>query len=426
MVKRKRDKLKASKEPPQDDGAVQSDDEDSDLEAKVPEEEEEEEFFETPDEKRVRLAKEYLGMLKETRAPEQVQEQVSRDVEEQEQRSRLQVADMSLGEPRYIKGHRMSPTCLAMTSDESTIWTGGKECDVIRWDVETGKKDLFPGALHNFDCAGHFDRVLSVCLVEKRHLVLTGGIDRVLRLWDPRAPAKSGCAQKLLGHGGAISAIAAEPDGSQVYTASADKSIKVWDLAANRTVDTLLGHVGPLCTMDLYQKGRPLTGGMDKTVRLWKVDKDTHLMFNKHQYSVDAVSVIDHERFASGSQDGSLLIWSSTSKKPVASASMGNGVWVTALACIRRSSIVFSGTVNGKLQPWCIQRGASEGNKGLKLEKCADTIQLPGSINAMVVGRSVIACAVAYEHRLGRWFRGTDYKNGIVLIPLSYREQGPA
>ena len=59
-----------------------------------------------------------------------------------------------------------------MSSDESTIWTGGKDCAVIRWDVETGKKDVFPGGRNRFDCGGHFEKVLSVRLVEQRGLVV--------------------------------------------------------------------------------------------------------------------------------------------------------------------------------------------------------------------------------------------------------------
>ena len=37
-----------------------------------------------------------------------------------------------------------------------------------------------------------------------------------------------------------------------------------------RCTETLLGHVGAVSSLDLLNKGRPLSGGDDKTVRFWK------------------------------------------------------------------------------------------------------------------------------------------------------------
>ncbi|CAK8993897.1 Tensin-2 (C1 domain-containing phosphatase and tensin homolog) (C1-TEN) (Tensin-like C1 domain-containing phosphatase) [Durusdinium trenchii] len=60
------------------------------------------------------------------------------------------------------------------------MYTGGKDCAVIRWDIETGKKDIFPGGRNRFECGGHFEKVLSVCLLEQRGLLVSAGVDRVV------------------------------------------------------------------------------------------------------------------------------------------------------------------------------------------------------------------------------------------------------
>eukprot|EP00913_Durusdinium_trenchii_P016089 g15123.t1 len=57
------------------------------------------------------------------------------------------------------------------------MYTGGKDCAVIRWDIETGKKDIFPGGRNRFECGGHFEKVLSVCLLEQRGLLVSAGVD---------------------------------------------------------------------------------------------------------------------------------------------------------------------------------------------------------------------------------------------------------
>merc|ERR1711862_575649 len=210
------------------------------------------------------------------------------------------------------------------------------------------------------------------------------------------------------------------------YTASWDKSLRLWDLRMLRSLDTLFGHVAGINCMDAFYQGRPVTGGADKTVRLWKVEKETHLMYSRHSYSVDAVTVAEQDRFLSGSQDGLLQLWSPSSKKPVATASLGSSCWITALKAIRRSNVVFSGCATGKLRCWRYGRQTEEdsedASKGVQLTEALPCRELPGCVNDIAVGRKVLACAVGKEHRLGRWNYDKSKKNGLMLFPLSYHE----
>lgn len=385
---------------------------------------EDEELFESPDEKRVRLAKEYLGRLggDEDKPSGEVQQQLARDVEDQAKRTRVQVEDVVLGEPHlHQNGHRLPVTCVCLSSDDSTAYTGGKDCAVVRWDVETGKKAIFPGGRNRFDCGGHFEQVLGVCLVEPRQLLVSVGVDRLIRFWDSRAPHKSTCNEALQGHNNTVTGVVADEDGSQLYTASLDKSLKIWDLRTKRCVDTLFGHVSGVVSMDMYNKGKPVTGGADKTLRLWKIDKESHLMFNRHSQSVDAVTVSDQDRFLSGGQDGNIFLWSHASKKPLASVSLGPQSWISSLRAVRRGNVVFGGTQEGQLHCWRFGRGEGD-DKALKFTEVMAPLSTPGCINAIAVGRKVVACAIGKEHRLGRWHTDKQQKNGLLLMPLSYRE----
>ncbi|CAJ1353294.1 unnamed protein product [Effrenium voratum] len=223
------------------------------------------------------------------------------------------------------------------------------------------------------------------------------------------------------GHTGDTTALVPDMDEEQFYSGSADKSLKIWDVASRRCMETLLGHVGPVTSMDLLNKGRPLSGGADKTVRFWKVDKGTHLMFARHTYSVDAVCVADQDRFVSGGQDGRIMLWSSASKKPLASvSSQGEGKWVAALSAIKQGNVFFSGSVDGTLRCWRFSR--EEERKGLQLTEAAESISAPGCINHIAVGKRFLACAVGKEHKFGRWFYDKKEKNGVLLVPLSYKE----
>lgn len=117
------------------------------------EEEEEEELEETAQEKKLRLAKLYLEQLRqqeeekaEARAFEedQVAGRLKEDVLEQRGRLQKSVAkEVQAPAPadiRVLRGHQLSITCLVITPDDSAIFSAAKDCTIIKWSVETGRK----------------------------------------------------------------------------------------------------------------------------------------------------------------------------------------------------------------------------------------------------------------------------------------------
>lgn len=41
---------------------------------------------------------------------------------------------------RRMRGHKLTPTCIALSPDDTTVYSGSKDNSVMRWDVETGKR----------------------------------------------------------------------------------------------------------------------------------------------------------------------------------------------------------------------------------------------------------------------------------------------
>jgi WD40 repeat protein len=86
----------------------------------------------------------------------------------------------------------------------------------------------------------HRGPVLCTALGKRAsNLLLSGGADQVVRVWDVRAREALG---KLRGHEGAITALALTSDGHTVCSSSMDKTAKLWDLRKRHATSTLKAH----------------------------------------------------------------------------------------------------------------------------------------------------------------------------------------
>jgi WD40 repeat protein len=111
---------------------------------------------------------------------------------------------------------------------------------------------------------------------------------------------------------GTVSAVAFSPDGKRALSASEDKTLKLWDLAAKKEIRTLKGHQAEVYAAAFSPDGRfALSGSEDKTVRLWDVTTGKEICtFTGHDTAVYAVAFSPDGRFAlSGGADGTLKLW---------------------------------------------------------------------------------------------------------------------
>lgn len=52
----------------------------------------------------------------------------------------LQDAQIRLEDVQRMRGHTLTPTCVALSPDDAAIYTGSKDNSIVRWDVNTGKR----------------------------------------------------------------------------------------------------------------------------------------------------------------------------------------------------------------------------------------------------------------------------------------------
>ena len=104
-------------------------------------------------------------------------------------------------------------------------------------------------------------------------LVLSGGADNSLKLWDLATGHR---LRTFVGHTGTVEACLFDLTGQRAVSCSADGTLKLWEISSGKCLMTFEGHDGPVKAVHLSRDGRlAFSGGDDRTVRVWSVATGT-------------------------------------------------------------------------------------------------------------------------------------------------------
>ncbi|KAF2730429.1 small nucleolar ribonucleoprotein complex subunit [Polyplosphaeria fusca] len=217
---------------------------------------------------------------------------------------------------------------------------------------------------------GHTGPILSIAISDSGKFLATGDRNARLILWD----ADTLTPRKLFTqHRDAITSLAFRRGTEQLFSASADRTIKIWSASEMAYIETLFGHqdtiVGVAGGLDPSQETCISVGARDRTARLWKVVEESQLVFRgggtvkqkgldklrKGRFganvkdeapqtngvhgdevdensaaahaegSIDCVALLDAGLFVTGSDNGALSLWSATKKKPLFTLPLAHG-----------------------------------------------------------------------------------------------------
>lgn len=381
-----------------------------------------------------------------------------------------------------VRGHRLSVTSAVASSDAKWLFTASKDGSIIRWRLRDGKmvrvlpkrarvldEDGEPvaptgagrskssgaarrrarmtaacnGKGRSKDASsasyirvgqdqGHTDEVWSLSLSSDGEYLASGGKDRRVCIWAVNAASSASerFVKALGGHKDAISALSFRAGSHELYTASLDRTLKVYDVSQLSYVETLFGHQEPVVSLSCLGAETALSaGGRDRTCRYWKIRDESQLVFragiksklrqvleggdlSSHgqgeaevkgklanpteavEGSVEVVSMIDSHHFVSGGDSGNLSLWNLGKKKPIYSVAVAHGFevthsetegeirsprWITSLAALPYSDVFASGSWDGVIRIWGLITTGGQ----VKAFRPLFTLPAPGCVNSL-------------------------------------------
>jgi len=398
-----------------------------------------EEEIETAQEKRLRMAKQFLDAIEKEEQDRSELKEVSKETiahrlkeEVLEQQGKLykwiaeEITGYDKDNIKVLRGHKLPVTCHVISPDNRFIFSASKDCSIIKWCVETCKKvKVIHGGRKGTEDRhiGHTAHVLSLAVCTDGKFLVSGCQNGVIHIWDPETME---LLKTFKQHKGAITGLTFQRGTHQLFSASADKSVKTWNLDEMAFVETLYGHTDAISGIDGHYKERAITaGGRDCSVRVWKILEESQLVFSRAGNTggaIDCVRSINDNSFITGGDDGMVHLWSIMKKHPLNTRSFAHGHnpenkephWITAVATLVNTDISASGSMNGKIRLYRCSRDFKT------LELLFDIPDVPGFVNSLQFSGDgqFVSAGVGQEHRLGRWWRIKEAKNCLLIIPF--------
>lgn len=157
--------------------------------------------------------------------------------------------------------------------------------------------------------SGHLGWVRCVAVEPGNEWFVTGSADRTIKIWDL---ASGTLKLSLTGHISAIRALAVSERQPYLFSAGEDKQVKCWDLEQNKVIRHYHGHLSAVYTMALHPTLDVLmTGGRDGAVRVWdmRTKSQVHCLTG-HTNTVSSILARKTDpQVVSGSHDNTVRLW---------------------------------------------------------------------------------------------------------------------
>lgn len=193
-----------------------------------------EEDTETPDAKRLRLAKQYLDEIRKSDdEEEEVTKKLKFDFLESIGKLKKFIAENVTGydsENVSTLKHKLQGqpiTCLCLLPNDKFLFSGSKSGNILKWDIENKRQ---------VGCIPLKSHIMCIAITSDSKFLAISDRSNKIFIHDPETLKR---LHTFEGHRAVVSGLAFRRETHQMFSCSEDRSVKVWSLDEMVYVETL-------------------------------------------------------------------------------------------------------------------------------------------------------------------------------------------
>ncbi|UJR10022.1 hypothetical protein I4U23_014245 [Adineta vaga] len=216
-----------------------------------------------------------------------------------------------------LENHESGINCMALSDDSSVLATGSDDNTIRLWSTKTESVEYLSVL------AGHADYITHILILN--NYLMSASADQTIRKWDMLSGR---CLFICTGHTSIVNRIACTDD--YIFSTSYDKTARCWDFHTGNCIRTFRGHHHGLLPllfipanhdaeeentfeeeMNIYTKDILITGSQDLTAKTWSLkSSDCLKTFEGHIGAVLCLATdVQGKILFTGSGDNTIRVW---------------------------------------------------------------------------------------------------------------------
>jgi len=185
-----------------------------------------------------------------------------------------------------LEGHTDSILSSCFSSDSQCLATGGGDCSVRFWDLQT-ETPLYTCDLHN-------NWVLVLAWANDCEKLASGSVDGTFVVWDPKTGQN--LSPKVKAHKDYITSISWKPmhldkDCKYMLTTSKDGMLKIWNAVLGSCVVSISAHNDAITKAIWSGENFIYSSSRDKSIKVWDESGRLIHILNGHAHWVNTMTL---------------------------------------------------------------------------------------------------------------------------------------
>ncbi|OAY82931.1 serine-threonine kinase receptor-associated protein-like [Ananas comosus] len=270
-----------------------------------------------------------------------------------------------------FEGHKGAVWSCCLDRNALRAATGSADFSAKIWDALTGDE------LHSFE---HKHIVRACAFSEDTHLLLTGGIEKILRIYDLNRPDST--PREIDKSPGSVRTVAWLHSDQTILSSCTDiGGVRLWDVRSGKIIQTL-DTKSPVTSAEVSQDGRYITTADGSTVKFWDANHFGLMKSYNMPCNVESASLEPKygNRFIAGGEDMWVHVFDFVTGEEITCNKGHHG----PVHCVRFSpggESYASGSEDGTIRIWQMGPSTADESEALSANGSTNTGKLKIGVN---------------------------------------------